>query len=292
MTTNTSTTVAVTGASGGLGHGVVTSLLDRGVEPAHVVAVVRDPRKVDDLAGRGVTVRVGDYDRPDTLATAFEGVDVLVLVSSSGQPGERVPQHAAAIEAATAAGVSRIVYTSAPLADTSTFALVDDHRATEELLQAGTVPYTVLRNNWYVENYTRDLPGLLERGSAIGSAHDGKVGVALRSEYAEAAAAAALATGDDSSVRELAGPLVTLTELYAALSEAAGTTVTYVDLSSEDHVAALLDAGLPEPVAGFVVAIDAAIAKGELTTPSDDLVALLGRPVTPLVEAFRIILGA
>lgn len=282
------TTYAVTGASGGLGRGVVTSLLERDVDPAHVVAVVRDPAKVTDLAERGVTVRVGDYDRPDTLAGAFAGVDVLVLISSS-DPGRRIPQHTAAIEAATAAGVSRIVYTSAPQADSSTFSLVDDHRATEELLQAGTVPFTVLRNNWYVENYTRDLDALLQRGSAIGSAHEGRVGVALRSDYAEAAAAAAVQAGREGKVYELAGPLVTLGEFYATLSEVSGTTVTYVDLSTEDHLAALLEAGLPEPVAGFVVSIDTAIAAGELATPPDDLVALLGRPATPLPDALRTI---
>ncbi len=282
-------TYAVTGATGGLGHGIVTSLLARGVEPSHVVAVVRDTAKAANLADLGVTVRVGDYDRPETLATAFAGADVLVLVSSS-DPGRRIPQHTAAIEAANAAGVSRIVYTSAPLADTSSFSLVDDHRATEELLQAGTVPYTVLRNNWYVENYTRDLDATLARGAAVGSAHDGKVGVALRAEYAEAAAAAALQDGDASAVHELAGPLVTLAEFYAALSDATGTTVAYVDLSTEDHLAALLEAGLPDPVAGFVVSIDTAIAKGELATAPDELNALLGRPATPLPEALRILL--
>ncbi|MHA3704413.1 SDR family oxidoreductase [Jatrophihabitans sp. YIM 134969] len=287
----TDTTYAVTGATGGLGHGIVTSLLDRGADPAHVIAVVRDPAKAADLAERGVTVRVGDYDRPDTLATAFEGVDVLVLVSSS-DPGQRIPQHTAVIEAATAAGVSRIVYTSAPQADTSSFSLVDDHRATEELLQAGTVPYTVLRNNWYVENYTRDLDATLERGSAIGSAHDGRVGLALRADYAEAAAAAAFGDGHENAVYELAGPLVTLDDFYRALSAATGRTVTYVDLSTEDHLAALLEAGLPDPVAGFVVSIDTAIANGELATAPDDLVALLGRPPVPLDEALHRIVGA
>lgn len=287
--TTQSPTYAVTGATGGLGRGIVTSLLERGVDPAHVVAVVRDPAKAADLADRGVALRVGDYDRPDTLATAFEGVDVLVLVSGS-DPGKRIPQHTAAIEAATAAGVGRIVYTSAPQADTSSFSLVDDHRATEELLQTTTVTYTVLRNNWYVENYTRDLDALLARGSAIGSAHDGLVGVALRADYAEAAAAAALESGHQNATYELAGPLVTLAQFYAALSEAAGKPVVYVDLSTEDHLAALLDAGLPDPVAGFVVSIDTAIANGELATAPDDLARLLGRPATPLDDALRVVL--
>lgn len=288
-TTGPTTTYAVTGATGGLGHGIVTALLERGVDPSHVVAVVRDPAKAADLADRGVALRVGDYDRPDTLATALEGVDVLVLVSGS-DPGRRIPQHTAVIEAATAAGVGRIVYTSAPQADTSSFSLVDDHRATEELLQATSIAYTVLRNNWYVENYTRDLDALLARGSAIGSAHDGLVGVALRADYAEAAAAAALESGHQNATYELAGPLVTLAQFYAALSEAAGKPVAYVDLSTEDHLAALLEAGLPEPVAGFVVSIDTAIANGELATAPDDLARLLGRPATPLDAALRTVL--
>ena len=275
--TDTRITYAVTGATGGLGHGIVTSLLARDVAAADVVAVVRDPARATDLTALGVDVRTGDYDRPDTLPAALAGVDVLVLVSGS-EPGRRIPQHSAVVEAAVAAGVGRIVYTSAPQADTSSFSLVDEHRATEELLHSGTVPFTVLRNNWYVENYTRDLDATLARGSAIGSAHDGLVGVALRSDYAEAAAAAAVQDGHENATYELAGPLVTLGDFYAALSDATGTPVAYVDLSTDDHLAALLDAGLPEPVARFVVSIDTAIAQGELATPPDDLAAPAGPP--------------
>lgn len=284
-------TIAVTGASGGLGRGVVRALLERGAAPTDVVAVVRDPAKVTDLAAAGVQVRVADYDDPDALTAAFAGVDVLVFVSGSA-PGHRITQHTNIVTAAAADGVERIVYTSAPQADTSGFALVDDHRATEALLADARPAATVLRNSWYVENYLRDLPGTLARGTVVGSAGDGRVSVALRAEYAEAAAAAALDDTTAGRTFELGGDPVTLAEVYAALGAAAGGSVTYRDVSPDEHMAALQDAGMPDGLAGFLVATDEATRRGELASDPADLDALLGRPHTPLAEAFAVAVAA
>jgi NAD(P)H dehydrogenase (quinone) len=280
------TTYAVTGATGHLGRRAVEELLDRGVAAGDVVAVARRPEAADGLAARGVQVREGDYSRPETLPTALAGVDRLLLVSGS-EPGQRVAQHRAVVEAAAAAGVQRIVYTSIAHADTSTNPLAEEHRGTEEVLRGAGVPATVLRNSWYAENYTSQLDTYLATGEVLGAAGDGRVSIAPRADYAVAAAAALLADDEGTVVRELGGPGATLADLAAAISEVTGTTVRYRDLPADEFVAALQGAGLDAGTAGFVAAVDASIARGELDTGDADLAALLGRPVTPLVDAVR-----
>ncbi|SDC57182.1 NAD(P)H dehydrogenase (quinone) [Geodermatophilus telluris] len=280
------TTYAVTGATGGLGRRAVEELLDRGVPAGDVVAVVRRPDAAADLAARGVQVREGDYSRPETLPGALAGVTRLLLVSGS-EPGARVAQHRAVAEAAAAAGVQRLVYTSIAHADTSTNPLAPEHRETEEVLREVGVPTTVLRNSWYVENYTRQLDQYLASGEILGAAGEGRVSVAPRADYAVAAATALLADQEGSGVLELGGPGVTLAELAAAVTEATGTPVRYRDLPADEYAAALQEAGMDAGTAGFVAGIDASIARGELDTGEETLTALLGRQVTPLVEAVR-----
>lgn len=277
---------AVTGASRNLGRAVVEELLARGVPAADVVAVVRTPGTSGDLAGRGVQVREGDYSRPETLPAALAGVQQLLLVSAS-EPGKRVPQHTAVIEAAVAAGVGRIAYTSILRAGATTNPLAPEHEATEQVLRESGVPFTVLRNGWYTENYTRQLGQYLERGEILGAAGSGRVSAAPRADYAVAAAAALLGDEQGDVVYELGGPSFDFPELAATISEATGTTVRYRDLPVAEYAAALQQAGLDEATAGFVAAIDASVAAGDLETDSQDLTRLLGRPVTPLVDAVR-----
>ncbi|RKS80424.1 NAD(P)H dehydrogenase (quinone) [Motilibacter peucedani] len=279
-------TYAVTGASGHLGREVVVQLLGRGVPAADVVAVVRSPEKAADLAERGVQVRHGDYDAPDTLPAALAGVDTLLLVSGS-EPGGRVRQHTAVIDAAKEAGVGRIVYTSILRAGATSNPLAPEHEATEEVLRGSGLPFTFLRNGWYTENYTSQLDQYLARGEIVGAAGDGRVAGATRADYAGAAVAALLRDSDVDAVYELGGPSFDFAELAAAVTEVTGTPVAYRDLSVQDYVAALQAAGLDEGTAGFVASIDEAIAKGELDTGSTDLTDLLGRPATPLVDALR-----
>jgi NAD(P)H dehydrogenase (quinone) len=278
------TVYAVTGASGHLGHLIVEGLLERGVAPEDIVAAVRTPAKAADLAARGVQIRVADYDEPETLPLAFAGVDLLMLVSGS-VPGQRVPQHAAVIEAAKAAGVSRIVYTSAPRAATSELVLAPEHKATEELLAASGIPYTILRNNWYLENYTGQLAQYLERGEILGAAGDGRIAAASRADFAAAAAVVLTSEGHENKVYELGGASWTLAELADTITEVTGRPVTYRNLSVGEFAAALEGVGLPAGTAGFVAAIDEGIARGDLDTSDDDLVALIGRRSTPLSEA-------
>ncbi|MFE7507796.1 SDR family oxidoreductase [Promicromonospora sp. NPDC057488] len=296
------TTYAVTGATGHLGRLVVEELLSRGVPAADVVAIARTPEKAADLAERGVQVREGDYDRPDTLPSALDGVQRLLLVSGS-EPGVRVPQHTAVIDAAKAAGVRRIAYTSILNADDTTNPLAGEHQATEQVLRASGLAVTLLRNGWYTENYTDRIAEYLERGEIVGAAADGKVSAAPRADFAGAAAGALLAddaaedAADDGTgtpdgaapvvVHELGGPAFTFAELASTISDVTGTPVAYRDLSVEAYAAELQQVGLDAGTAGFVAGIDAAIAAGDLETDSDALVRLLGRPATPLADAVR-----
>ena len=281
------TTYLVTGASGHLGRLAVLALLERGTAPSDVVATARDTDALSDLAARGVVTRRADYTDPVSLEEAFVGVDRVLLVSSSAV-GERVPQHANVIDAAVAAGVELLAYTSITRADTSTLALADEHRRTEELLAASGLPVVLLRNSWYVENYTGQAATALEHGAVLGAAGDGRVSAATRADFAAAAAAALVADDQAGRVHELGGDTAfTLTEYAAALSAASGTEVAYRDLSAEDYTAALVGAGLPEQYAAVLADSDLGLGRGELRTDSGDLAALIGRPTTTLESAIR-----
>lgn len=280
------TTYAVTGATGPFGHHVVEELLSRGIPASDVVAIVRTPGKAADLAERGVDVREGDYSRPETLPGALAGVQRLLLVSGS-EVGQRVAQHTAVIDAAKAAGVERIAYTSILKAGSTPNPLAGEHEATEAALRASGIPVTLLRNGWYTENYTSQLGQYLERGEIVGATANGKISAAPRAEYAAAAATALLTDDDGDAVYELGGRPLTFDELAATISDVTGTTVAHRDLSVEDFQAELQQHGLDAGTAGFVAGIDAAIAAGALETDSEDLVRLLGRPTTPLADVVR-----
>jgi NAD(P)H dehydrogenase (quinone) len=278
-------TIAVTGATGHLGRLVVEAILDRGVPADQVVAVVRDTAKAAGLAERGVVVRHGDYDRPASLAQALTGVDRLLLVSGS-EVGRRVAQHQAVVDAASAAGVTLLAYTSIVRADTTQLLLAAEHRATEEIIRGSGLPYVFLRNSWYLENYTAQLPTYLEHGAVLGAAGDGRVSAATRADYAAAAAAVLTGDGHDEAVYELGGDhAFTLAELAAAVSTATGRYIAYRDLPVQEYTQVLVGAGLPEPVAAVLADSDAGIARGELLVTTGDLARLIGRPTTPYTEA-------
>jgi NAD(P)H dehydrogenase (quinone) len=280
-------TYAVTGASGHLGRLVVQELLARGVPASDVVAVVRTPSKAADLAERGVQVRKADYSRTQALADALAGVDRLLLVSSS-EAGQRVAHHTNVIEAATTAGVSRIVYTSMLNADDTSNPLAGEHQDSERVLRAADVPFTVLRNGWYTENYTDQLGQYLQRGEIVGAAGGGRISAATRQDYAAAATAALLQDEEGNRTYELGGPAFDLTELARVISEVTGASVAYRDLPVVEYSSWLQVAGLDEGSAQFVAALDASIARGDLETKSQDLARLLGRPATPLTDVVRV----
>jgi NAD(P)H dehydrogenase (quinone) len=274
--------IVVTGATGHLGRLVVEALLHRGVPAGQIVATGRRTETLADLAERGVVVRRADFDDPASLREAFSGAEKLLLISGS-EPGRRIEQHGNAIEAAKAAGVRHIAYTSIVRADTSSLLLAADHRGTEELLAASGVPHTLLRNAWYFENYTPQLPVYLERG-IVGSIGTARISAAARADYAEAAAAVLTGEGHEGAIYELGGESFTMAELAEVVSAAAGRTVTYTDLPVEQYAQVLVAAGLPEPVAVVFADGDRGAAAGELLVDGSDLGKLIERTPTSLAD--------
>jgi NAD(P)H dehydrogenase (quinone) len=277
-------TIVVTGATGQLGRLVVESLLDRGVPAAEIVAAGRSTDKIADLADRGVRVRRIDFTDPATLAEAFAGADRVLLVSSS-EVGRRAEQHRNAIDAAREAGVTLLAYTSIAQAETTTMLLAAEHQATETYLRESGVPFTLLRNGWYLENYTAQLPVALEHGAILGSAGEGRVSAATRADYAAAAAAVLTGEGHEGKAYELGGDhSFTLPELAAEIARQTGTEVAYRDLPVEEYTQVLVGAGLPEQAAAVFADSDRGIARGELLVESGDLSRLAGRPTTSLTD--------
>ncbi|MGW0176694.1 SDR family oxidoreductase [Rhodococcus sp. NPDC003322] len=280
-------TIAVTGATGHLGRLTVDALLARGAAPADLVAVVRDADKAADLAAKGVQVRVADYSDPAALEAALAGVDKLLLISGS-EIGQRVPQHTNVINAAKASGVGFIAYTSLLDAQNSPLGMAAEHKATEDLLAASGIDHALLRNGWYWENYTMDVAGTVERGALVGAAGEGRVAGAARADFAEAAAVVLLADDQAGKVYELGGDeRLTLAQLAEKISEAAGKTVVYQDLPTEQYQAVLEGAGMPAVYAALLAGSDAGIKVGALDTESGDLQRLIGRNATPAVDVVR-----
>lgn len=271
-------TIAITGATGQLGRLVIDKLKAR-TDATTLIALVRTPAKAADL---GLAARAADYAQPDTLVSAMAGVDTLLLISSN-EIGQRAQQHGNVIEAAKKAGVQRIVYTSLLRADTSVLNLAPEHVATEQMLKASGISYTILRNGWYTENYTGSIGGALAGGAFIGSAGNGRISSAARADYAEAAAVVLTTSGHAGKTYELAGDSAyTLTELAAEISRQSGKTIPYKDLPQADYAAALTGFGLPEGFAQAIASWDVGASQGALQEEGKQLSALIGRATTPL----------
>ncbi|MFF1281729.1 NAD(P)H-binding protein [Streptomyces sp. NPDC058299] len=275
--------IIVTGATGQLGRHVVEQLLEK-VPAEQITAVVRDEAKGAGFAARGARLAVADYNAPETFDGLFAAGDKVLLISGNEFDKDRVRQHGAVIGAAAAAGVALLAYTSAP--GTLTAALADDHRATEEVLLASGLPYSLLRNGWYHENYTEHLAPVLEHGAVVAAAGDGRVSSAARADYAAAAVAVLTGEGHENTTYELGGDEAwSFAEYAAELSRRTGREITYTPVTVEALTGILTGAGLPAPVAGILAGVDASIEKGELVVSSGALSRLIGRPATPLAAA-------
>ncbi|MFD7562027.1 SDR family oxidoreductase [Streptomyces tendae] len=275
--------IVVTGATGHLGRHVVRQLLEK-VPADQVTAVVRNRDKAADLAARGVRLAVADYNAPETFDDLFAAGDRVLLISGNEFDKGRVRQHTIVIDAAKKAGVALLAYTSAP--SSLKAALADDHRATEEVLINSGVPYVLLRNGWYHENYTEQLAPVLEHGAVVQAAGEGRISSASRADYAAAAVAVLTGEGHENTAYELGGDEAWGFAEYAAeLSRQTGREIAYNPVSVEDYTAILTGAGVPGPLADVFAGVDAAIAKGELVVSTGDLSRLAGRPTTPLAEA-------
>lgn len=281
--------IAITGATGQLGRLVIEQLL-KTVPANQIVAIVRNPAKAEALSQQGIVVRQGDYTDQAALTTALKGVEKLLLISSS-EVGQRATQHQNVINAAKAAGVTFIAYTSLLHADNSPLGLHVEHVATEKALATSGIPYALLRNGWYTENYLASAPPALEHGVFIGAAGEGKIASATRADYAAAAAKVVSEVGHAGKVYELAGDSVwTLSELAAELSKQSGKPVVYQNMSEADFAAALKSVGLPAGLADMLADSDVGASKGGLFDDSHTLSKLIGRPTTSLAESVKTIL--
>ncbi|MEV7325947.1 SDR family oxidoreductase [Streptomyces sp. NPDC093970] len=283
--------IVVTGATGQLGRLTVEALLRRGIPAADIIATGRDVARIKDLADRGITVRRADFADTDSLPAAFAGADRLLLVSASVPVGERVANHRRVIDAAASAGVSLVAYTSTTHADTATTVIGATHGATEQYLRDRGIPSVLLRNGWYLENYTSQLPQILRNAAVVGAAGEGRISAASRADYAEAAAVVLTAEGHTGAVYELGGDeSFTLSELAATISAAAGKPVSYADLPVSEFAEVLAAAGLPAELAEVLADADRGMNRGEMYTDSGDLRRLLGRPPVTLSEALAVAL--
>lgn len=278
--------ILVTGATGHFGRKVVDTLLAN--VPNETIAVsVRDPEKAKGLETRGVEVRHGDFDEPTTLDTAFKDIDRLLIVSTQGDNDTRIRQHLAAVDAAKRAGVGFIAYTSLANIDKSALTLAEVHRKTEAAIRETTIPYSFLRNNWYIENETAAVQGVLAGAPLSISAGDGKVGWATRDDYAEAAAKVLASDSRENSVYELSGTPITYDELAKIIGKVIGRDVPVEKVDDSTYADIMANVGLPKDLIDFLVDIQSSIRKGSLNSEKSDLAALLGRPVTPLTDVVR-----
>ncbi|MCO5782433.1 SDR family oxidoreductase [Citrobacter meridianamericanus] len=278
--------IAITGATGQLGQHVIETLL-KTVPASHIVAIVRNPAKATALSQQGITVRQADYSDEAAFTTALQGIDKLLLISSS-EVGQRAPQHRNVINAAKAAHVKFIAYTSLLHADNSPLGLADEHVATEKMLAESGIAYALLRNGWYTENYLASAPAALEHGIFIGAAGEGKIASATRADYAAAAAHVISEDGHAGKIYELAGDAGwTLSQLAAELAKQSGKKVVYQNLSEADFAAALKGVGLPAGLADMLADSDTGASKGGLFDDSHTLSKLIGRPTTSLADSVK-----
>lgn len=277
--------IVVTGATGRYGPLVIESLLRRGTASSEITAAVRDPQKAAGLAARGIQVRRADYNDPELLAEAFVGADKVLLVSSDGPTEVRIRHHRNAVTAAKQVGVGLLIYTSLVNAADSTLGMAVTHRQTERIITESGLPSVVLRNGWYTENYTAQLPGAVERGAIVGTAGDGRIASAACTDLAEAAAAVLLSDGHTGKVYELTGEEAwSLPELAAETAKQSGKEVLYQNVTPEQYGAILTRIGLPDFMVDLLVDAEVQISKGALATTTGDLAALLGRSTTPLAD--------
>ncbi|GAA4916632.1 SDR family oxidoreductase [Streptomonospora salina] len=281
--------ILVTGATGQLGSAVIDRLLER-TDPAGVAALVRDPDKAAGIAARGVSVRVGDYDDPDALDRAMQGVDRVLLIAGTA-PQARVQQHRNVIDAAQRAGVSLIGFAGRSMqnADASQTPLMGDYFATEDRIRSSGLPHALFRNGLYMDTVPLYVggAGVFENGLRV-PVGEGRVAYALRREMGEAIANAMLDHGGENRTYVVAAPVTYgFDDVAAALGEVSGRPLSYIRVTEEEYIAGAVRSGTPEEVANNVLGFYRDIRDNRLDETSGDLELLLGRRPAGLVEGLR-----
>jgi NAD(P)H dehydrogenase (quinone) len=274
------TKLLVTGAAGQLGRAVLHHLLETSkVAAGDVIAASRNTDKLADIAALGVAIRKADFDDEAGLMTAFAGVDRVLIISTDelATPGGRLKQHKAAVAAAAKAGVKHILYTSMPNPDKSLVSFAPDHLGTEEAIKSTGIPYTILRNAWYDDNYLMSMPHNLQTGNWYTAMGAGKVSNISRDDCARAAAAAlANPPGGNKTLTLTGSESLNAEEIAALVSKAAGKTLNVVQVTDEQLAGGMTSAGLPDFVVKMLVSADANIRAGNFDLVTDDYETLTG----------------
>lgn len=266
--------IGITGSTGKVA-GAMLKKLKTLVDPSDIVAFARNPAKAADL---GVEVRQADYYNPGDWEPALRGIDRLVMISAS-EFNDREGQHANVLRGAKAAGVQHVLYTSFLHAQTSPLPITAAHKYTENLLVELDIPSTIMRDPYYTQNWTGQLPIQIERGSILGCYHDGKVTPASRADLAESLAIVTAGQGHEGKIYSLSGDeAFTFAEFAAELSRQCGKKVDYIDMSEADYAAAMIEAGVPEIPAKIQATVAEGASKGWLFDDSTTLSGVLGRP--------------
>lgn len=276
--------ILVTGATGMLGAKVVQALLER-VPTEQLAVSVRDPAKAERFKEQGIEVRQADYEDPSSLEKAFTGVDRLLLISSQGDDETRIRHHSNVIYAAGKTGVGLLVYTSISKAESSSLPVAEVHRQTESAILKSGIPYTFLRNNWYVENEIPIIKNVLAGGPVLTSAESGRVGWVPRVDYAEAAAAVLASGKQINKIYELSGVPSSYADMARELTSILGRRVIVRNVDDKTYQEVLIANGTPDVMAEFSLDIQRAIRKGDLDVESEDLPHLMGRPAISLKQS-------
>jgi NAD(P)H dehydrogenase (quinone) len=282
--------IIITGASGNFGRSTIEGLLDR-MPASDLILVTRDPAKLQDFADQGAIIRRGDYDDYESLVAAFSGGETMLLISAS-KVGSRIPQHRNAINAAVAAGVAHVVYTSYVGKDGDNPSLaVGDHRGTEALLTASGLAWTVLRNSQYTDAVIEAMaPLALQRSRWVASAQDGKMAQVWRDDCVASAVAVLSTSGHRNRIYDITGPeLLSFREIAAIISEVAGRPIEFVPVDDEEMYAFFDGLGIPREAvpdqsvgdvpwsSDDMVSVERAVREGYMAVISDHVEQLTGR---------------
>ncbi len=283
--------ILVTGATGHFGKAVIDFLIAKGIPSGNIAALVRDEAKAADLKSKGVVVKIGDYLQYDTLVNAFKGVDKLLLVSSSDIE-DRSLQQANAVNAAKEAGVKYILYTSFERkndTESSPIAFIAKaHLETDALIRNSGIPYTIFRNNLYMDFIPVFIGDKVLETGIYWPAGETKAAFATRADMAEAAAVVLTGEGHEGKEYGISNTEnVSFNSVAEVLSQIAGKPISYTSPSADEYKSALTQAGVPAAYVDMFASFAEAIKQGEFETNTSDLEKLLGRKPTTLAEYLK-----
>lgn len=263
--------IIISGASGQLGGLVVKELLTRGVPAKNLILVSRTPETLDEYKKMGASTRFGDFAKPESLRAAYAGGTRMLLISIGFGAGPRPEAHKRAVDAAVAAGVKHIAYTSyVAISRGDTTALASDHYETEEIIKKSGVAWTLLRNSIYSDGLVQQAATMIANGKVTVGAADGRIGYVTREDCAAAAAAVLVGSAHENKAYDITGPeLIGPREIAAAATEVTGKPIEVITA----------DPSLPAPRRAF--------GGPSIAVTSNDVAMLTGRPATSVRKLFE-----